>query len=48
MGVSKETEEKFADMLNYKVGVMPFSFLGLPMSFGKLQRKEFRPLMPEG
>lgn len=42
MGVCKETEEKFADMLR------PFSYLGLPMSFGKLQRKEFRPLMPEG
>ncbi len=36
LGVPKETEEKFAHMLNCKVGSLPFTYLGLPMGFEKI------------
>lgn len=31
LGVTKDAEEEIANMLNCKVGRVPFSYLGLPM-----------------
>lgn len=45
LGVTKEIEEEIADMLNCKVGEMPFNYLGLPMGVEKLGKKVFTPLM---
>lgn len=36
LGVSKEEELRVANMLNYKVGSLPFTYLGLPMVVEKI------------
>lgn len=45
LGVDKEEELRFADMLNCKVGEMPFVYLGLPMGADKLKKKDLTPGM---
>lgn len=41
LGVSGEEEIRVANMMNCKVGVMPFTYLGLPMSLDKITMKDF-------
>jgi hypothetical protein len=43
-GVDKETEEKFANMLNCTVGGMPLKYLGFPISSKRLGVKAFTGL----
>lgn len=43
--MSKDVEEKFADMLNYKVWKLPFNYLSLPMGFEKIGKKELLPVL---
>lgn len=42
LGVDKEEEIRIANMLNCKVGTMPFTYLGLPMHCEKVGMKDFR------
>lgn len=41
LGVNVEEEQRIADLLNCKVGKMPFTYLGLPMSVEKITLKDF-------
>lgn len=45
LGVGKEEELRIANMLNCKVGDMPFTYLGLPMHTERVGMKEFRPII---
>ena len=45
LGVPKEEEELYADMLNCKVGSLPFTYLGLPMGVGKVGKRDLHPIM---
>lgn len=42
LGVDKAEEIRIANMLNCKVGTMPFTYLGLPMHCEKVGMKDFR------
>lgn len=43
--MSKDVEEKFADMLDCKVWKLPFNYLSLPMGFEKIGKKELLPVL---
>nr|AAP53772.1 retrotransposon protein, putative, unclassified [Oryza sativa Japonica Group] len=45
LGVPKEEEELYVDMLNCKVGSLPFTYLGLPMGVGKVGKRDLLPIM---
>lgn len=45
LGVEKEEELRIANMLNCKVGEIPFVFLGLLMGADKLKKRDQTPGM---
>lgn len=45
LGVPKDEEESYDDMLNCKVGSLPFTYLGLPMGVGKVGKRDLLPIM---
>ena len=43
LGYSGEESRRIANMLNYRLGSFPTSYLGLPISDSRLQAKDLRP-----